>query len=344
MTRREMLAGTGSTLAYLSVAGLQAQAPMLKNMGGEPPGFAFRSRAGGFDILEHCRGLGLGAVRMNLPSTDPAAIRELRKKVDGYGMRLIISLPTPKEAGALPQYEAGVRAASELGAVTTHASFTARRYEEFDSFEAFKASFERHQKSVELAEPVLRKYKMKLAIENHKGWRAAEHVAWIKRVGSEYVGACYDFGNNIALCEDPAETFKLLAPVTIYASFKDMAVAPYDEGFLLSEMALGEGMLDIPGMVKVLQQKDPNMIFALEMITREPLKIPVFTKKYWATFDDTYSPLPGRDLARVLEIVRTTPPKTPLTRTAGLSPADGLKLEDDMINRSIVYARKNLSL
>jgi len=86
------------------------------------------------------------------------------------------------------------------------------------------------------------------------------------------------------------------------------------------------------------------MIFALEMITREPLKIPVFTKKYWATFDDTYSPLPGRDLARVLEIVRTTPPKTPLTRTAGLSPADGLKLEDDMINRSIVYARKNLSL
>ena len=101
MTRREMLASTSSTLAYLSVAGFQAQAPMLKNMGGEPPGFAFRSRAGGFDILEHCRGLGLGAVRMSLPSTDPAAIRELRKKVDSYGMRLIISLPTPKDAGAL---------------------------------------------------------------------------------------------------------------------------------------------------------------------------------------------------------------------------------------------------
>ena len=243
-----MVIGTGSAMAWLSVSGLQAQAPMLKNMGGEPPGFAFRSRAGGFDILEHCRGLGLGAVRMSLP-VDRSSRRSVScaRRSTGYGMRLIISLPTPKETGALPQYEAGVRAASELGAVTTHASFTARRYEEFDSFDAFKASFERHQKSVELAEPVLRKYKMKLAIENHKGWRAAEHVAWIKRVGSEYVGACYDFGNNIALCEDPAETFKLLAPVTIYASFKDMAVAPYDEGFLLSEMALGEGMLDITG-------------------------------------------------------------------------------------------------
>ena len=339
-----MLAGTGSTLAWLSVAGLRAQSPMLKNMGGEPPGFGHRNRAGGFNILEHCRGLGLGAVRMSLPSSDPAAVSELRKKIDSYGMRVIISLPTPKEAGALPPYEAAVRAASELGAVTTHASFTARRYEEFDTFEAFKASFERHQRSVELAEPVLRKYKMKLAIENHKGWRAAEHVAWIKRLGSEWIGACYDFGNNMALCEDPAETLRLLAPVTIYVSFKDMAVAPYDEGFLLSEMALGEGMLDLPGMVKVLQQKDPNMIFALEMITRDPLKIPVFTKKYWTTFDDSYSPLPGRDLARMLEIVRTTPPKTPLTKTTGLSAPDALKLEDEMINRSIAWARKNLSL
>ncbi len=344
MTRREMLAGTGSTVAWLSVAGLQAQGPMLKNMGGEPPGFGHRNRAGGFNILEHCRGLGLGAVRMSLPSSDLAAVRELRKKIEGYGMRVIISLPTPKEAGALPQYEAAVRAVSELGAVTTHASFTARRYEEFDSFEAFKASFERHQRSVELAEPVLRKHKVKLAIENHKGWRAAEHVAWINRVGSEWVGACYDFGNNMALCEDPAETLRLLAPVTIYVSFKDMAVAPYDEGFLLSEMALGDGMLDIPGMVKVLQQKDPNMIFALEMITRDPLKIPVLTRKYWATFDDTYSPLPGRDLARMLDIVRTTPPKTPLTTTTGLSAPEALKLEDELINRSIAWARRNLSL
>ena len=137
--------------------------------------------------------------------TGPEAAVQLRKKLDGYGMRVIISLAPPKDAGTAG-YEAAVRAVSELGAVTTHASFTARRYEEFETFEAFKASFERHQRSVELAEPVLRKHKVKLAIENHKGWRAAEHVAWIKQLGSEWVGACYDFGNNISLCEDPAET------------------------------------------------------------------------------------------------------------------------------------------
>ena len=78
--------------------------------------------------------------------------------------------------------------------------------------------------------------------------------------------------------------------------------------------------------------------------TRQPLKIPVLTRKYWGTFDDSSSPLPGRDLARILEIVHTTQIRTPLTTTAGLGPAEALKLEDDLITRSIAYARKNLSL
>ena len=60
-----------------------------------------------------------------------------------------------------------------------------------------------------------------------------------------------------------------------------------------------------------LRSKDPHIPFDLEMITRDPLKIPVFTDKYWVTFDDAYSPLPGRDLARVLEIVRKNKPKNP---------------------------------
>ncbi len=45
---------------------------MLKNMGGEGPGFAYRSRAGGFDILEHCHNLGFGAVRLMCPRAGPS--------------------------------------------------------------------------------------------------------------------------------------------------------------------------------------------------------------------------------------------------------------------------------
>ena len=46
MTRREMLTTTGASLAWLSVAGAAGQQPPLRNMGGEPPGFGHRARAG----------------------------------------------------------------------------------------------------------------------------------------------------------------------------------------------------------------------------------------------------------------------------------------------------------
>jgi hypothetical protein len=95
-------------------------------------------------------------------------------------------------------------------------------------------------------------------------------------------------------------------------------------------------------MVATLRQKDPNMPFDLEMITRDPLKIPVFTDKYWVTFDDTYSPLPGRDFAKIAMLVRKNRPQTPLPRTTGMSPEAQLKLEDDCISKSIEYARQFL--
>ena len=90
--------------------------------------------------------------------------------------------------------------------------------------------------------------------------------------------------------------------------------------------------------------RDRNMPFDLEMITRDPLKIPVFTEKYWATFDDSQSPLPGRDLARVLEIVQRNKPKSQLPRTTGLSSEAYLKLEDECVLKSIRYARQHLDL
>jgi hypothetical protein len=80
------------------------------------------------------------------------------------------------------------------------------------------------------------------------------------------------------------------------------------------------------------------------MITRDPLKIPVFTDKYWATFDDTFSPLPGRDLAKVLEIVHKNRPKSPLPRTTGMSMEAQVKLEEQNIASSINYARQYLDL
>jgi 3-oxoisoapionate decarboxylase len=346
MTRREII---GTAAALWPLAGARADTAQLQNMGGAPAGFPARARAAReanrpFDFVEHCHNLGLGVVETRLASTEPEAIRQLRDRLESFHMRAIIDAPLPRSDADLPAYDANVKAAKEAGAVSMHTAMTQRRYEQFNTLEAFRQDFERCQATIARAEPVLRKYRMRLGIENHKGWRSAEQAAWLHRVSSEWVGVHFDFGNNVALCEDPALTLHNLLPFIVGCHLKDMAVAPYEDGFLLSEVPLGDGFLDIPGMVAAVRAKDSNIPFDLEMITRDPLKIPVFTEKYWVTFDDSYSPLPGRDLAHTLELVHKNKPKVPLPQTSGLSTAAFVKLEDDCVGKSIEYARQRLNL
>lgn len=350
-TRRQMLAAAGFAAAWLPARSAHAQTPprQMRNLGGAPTGFGARARAGregnqGFDFVDYCHSLGLGVVETRLASTDPESIKKFRQKLDSYNMRVILDIPLPRDQSGTTAFDTAVKAAKEAGAFSLHAAMTQRRYEQHDTLEAFKSDFERCQKTVAIAEPILRKHQLRLGIENHKGWRAMEQAAWMKRLSSEWVGVHFDFGNNVSLCEDPADTLRILLPYAVASHIKDMAVEPYEDGFLLSEVPLGEGFLNLPEMVRTLHKKDPNLPLDLETITREPLKIPVFTDKYWATFDESYSPLPGRDLAHILELVRKNKPKNPLPRTAGLTPAAQVKLEDENNLKSIQYAQQHLDV
>jgi sugar phosphate isomerase/epimerase len=320
-----------------------------RGIGGAPTGFGARSRANAaatppVDFIDYCHSIGLGGAEVRLPPTDPAEIAKLRAKLESYQMRLLFDFPLPKTDAEITQFDTLVKAARDVGANGIRAALTQRRYEQFDSFDAFKQNFEMNKAMVARAEPTLRKYKVPLVLENHKGWRAAEHAAWLKALGSEYVGVLFDFGNNVALCEDPMQTLDTLLPYIKTCHIKDMSVQPYEDGFLLSEVPLGDGFLDLKGMVAKLRQKDPTIGFNLEMISREPLKIPVFTEKYWVTFDDSYSPFPARDLAKTLTFVKKNPPKKAVPSTRSLSPADQLKLEDDNNRLSVEWARANLQM
>src|SRR5262249_8449895 len=131
-----------------------------------------------------------------------------------------------------------------------------------------------------------------------------------------------------------------LAPFAFSTHLKDMAVQEYAEGFLLSEVPLGEGFLDLKKMVAVLQQANPAIQFSLEMITRDPLKIPCLTRKYWSTMEA----VPAPQLAGALALVRKHAAKKPLPHTTGLDLDRQLELEDENVRASFAYAREQLGL
>ena len=348
-TRRDILRTAAVAATTLTAASAAGPSKVLKNMGSAGPGLGARIRATQqagkkWDIVEYCHDMGLGAAHTSLPKDlEPGAIKLIRDQVNKWDMRLTVGLRTPRADSELPQYETAVKACSEMDGrvICVHDSFSGRRYEQFKDAAEFHVFDAACKAGVRLAEPILRKYKMPLAIENHKGWRSQELVDWVKSTGSEYVGVCLDMVNNVSLIETPMQTIETLAPYTIFVSFKDIGVDFYDQGLLLSEVPLGDGDMDLPGFVAMMQKKNSKMLFQLEMLTRDPLKVPIFTGQYWKVYDDK-SPVPPRDLAMLIGWVRQHPPKKPLPKTSGLTPAQVLVLEDELNQRSIDYARANL--
>ena len=131
-----------------------------------------------------------------------------------------------------------------------------------------------------------------------------------------------------------------LAPYTVSTHLKNMGVERSDDGFLLSEVVLDKGFLDLPRMIAVVQQARPKTRFSLEMITRDPLHVPCLTDKYWTTFPDRN----GRYLARTLMLVQKEQSSQPLPRVAQLSHDSHVRLEEENVVSCIRYARENLKL
>jgi sugar phosphate isomerase/epimerase len=291
-----------------------------------------------WNFLEHCRRLGAGGIQAPLGVRDGEYAKKLRKRADDYGMFIEGIASPPRDAADLARFDAEMQTAAMVGTkVVRTAILPGRRYEFFDSAEQFRQYDRQARKAVELAAPVAERRRVRLAIENHKDHRIAERIELLKRISSEWVGACVDLGNSLALLEDPMEVVAVYALWACSVHLKDQAVREYEDGFLLADVPLGQGFLDLKRMVGVLRKARPEIRFTLELITRDPLKVPCLTEKYWTTFATT----PGRDLACTLRLVRQNSSKS-LPQVSGLSSDRQVAQEDRNIQSSLQWAREQL--
>ena len=349
-SRRDFLATLG---AGISGAALADDRAAREQKLGQPLGLVLESyhirarieRASGFtdplNFLAFCHERGAAGLQLPIGVRDGEYRKTLRAKIDEFGMYLEGSIRMPKDKADAERFEEEMRTAKEVGAtVVRTVMLGGRRYETFKKAEEFSAFKERSWRSLQLAEPIVARLKMRLAVENHKDYRTAELVDVMRRLGSEYVGVTVDTGNNIALLDEPHETVKALAPYAFTCHLKDMAVEERSDGFLLAEVPLGTGFLDVAAIVQTLRKANPRICLNLEMMTRDPLVIPCLTDGYWATFGD----VPGRDLARTLAMVRKHARKEKLPRISSLKPAEQLEAEERNVRESLRQAREKLRL
>jgi sugar phosphate isomerase/epimerase len=300
------------------------------------PGFS-----NAIDLLEHCHELGAGGLQVGVSNWTQGFAKKVRDRREKLGLYLEGSIGLPGRREDVSRFEQEVIHAKEAGAkVLRTVASKGRRYEILHSDKDFVDAQNSALTSLQLAEPVLSKHKVKLAVENHKDWRAKEFVSMLQEVKSEWVGVTLDFGNSIALLEDPMDVIRTLLPYLFSTHVKDMGVEEYADGFLLSEVPLGTGILDLPGIVAMCRQQNADVTFSLEMITRDPLEIPCLKDEYWATFGGERD----IELARALQMVRQHKFKNGLPRVSQLSAEDRLAVEEQNIVACLAYGRDHLGL
>jgi 3-oxoisoapionate decarboxylase len=289
-------------------------------------------------FLEHAHAIGAAGVQVAIKADEQPNAAKIRARAEELGMWFEGNVVLPKSDGDVAAFEAhlmAIRAAG--GTIARTACLSGRRYETFKTLAEFREFKRNTQEWLTRAEPLLRKQKIKLALENHKDWLAPEHLEILRKFSSEWIGALVDTGNSIALLENPYAVIEALAPFALSSHLKDMAALEYDEGFLLSEVPLGGGFLEIPRIVGVLRKANPNIRLNLEMITRDPLQVPCLATAYYATFEQ------GRasSLAATLAAVKANPCEN-VPRTTGKSAAERVRYEDENVRKCVAWAKANL--
>jgi 3-oxoisoapionate decarboxylase len=151
---------------------------------------------------------------------------------------------------------------------------------------------------------------------------------------------CVDVSNNFALCEDLFETARVFAPWAVTVHIKDHVIQQCPAGFWIADTALGEGFLPLQALVEILQKAKPGIPFNLEVITRDPILVPVRSDEYWATFTNR----PRSDADPMLRVARDKGAAQPLPRVSKLASAEQLSLEQQNLEQSLNYAREHLRI
>lgn len=114
-----------------------------------------------------------------------------------------------------------------------------RRYESFPMIDDWNGWVKQSLAALKVAVPIFEKHKFTLATENHKDWTLEQYLNIFREYSREYFGATLDFGNNIAMLDEPMGMEEAVVPFIKATHVKDMGVMPYEDGFLLRKFLSG---------------------------------------------------------------------------------------------------------
>ena len=124
---------------------------------------------------------------------------------------------------------------------------------------------ERAPEDIKKVVPLLKKYRIKLAIENHEEETSEDIIKIIKEVNSPWVGAHCDIGNSMMAWEDPVEAVRKLAPYAYTTHFKDHTIIQDGDDYKVCGVPVGQGNIDLEECFKILVEQSTLTRINIEM-------------------------------------------------------------------------------
>lgn len=132
--------------------------------------------------------------------------------------------------------------------------------------------------------PVARDYGIVIAIENHQDVTSGELLRLIEAVGDDVLGINLDTGSILATCEDPVTVAQAVAHVVRNVHLKDYRLCRGPEGFRLVRCALGEGVVDFPGIFRALAKAGRGLRASIELGAVVAREVHWLNPLYWKAY------------------------------------------------------------
>lgn len=225
------------------------------------------------DFLNRAIELGVDGVSLEtcfFESTDESYFKRLKEILDRGNLECVVAWGHPngleggKNAAAVQEMEAHFKTCEILGAKVLRMVGSSLYFRN-----------EPHQPQMDrisqlMKDPAKRAEGLgiKLAMENHFDFTADEMLEIFDNVSSDYFGMTYDTGNALRIGDEPVKTVRKMAKYIHATHTKDVAPVyggdPQDWDYFAS-VPVGKGVIDMPALVKALDESGYDGLFAIEI-------------------------------------------------------------------------------
>ena len=115
--------------------------------------------------------------------------------------------------------------------------------------------------------PGFRRANVILAIENHDRFPAKSLERIIRNTDEQFIGICLDTANSLGAGEGVNEVLDVLGPYTVNLHIKDITIhrLSHKMGFMVNGCPAGQGVLNLPEIIRVLKQHERCKTAILEV-------------------------------------------------------------------------------